>query len=72
MERAPTHKHVRDVPGFQRTDVGPSHVRTEVAESAGENRNVTWPDRDRAALLFDRPATVLGQPIDERSDTFGK
>ena len=70
MERAPTHKHVRDAPGFQRTDVGPSDVRTEVAESAEENCNVTWPDRDRAALLFDRPAALVDQPVDEGADSF--
>ena len=38
MKGAPTNKNVRNASSFQRTDVGPSHVRTEIAESAGENR----------------------------------
>ena len=72
MERAPAHKNVRDAPRFQRTDVGPSDVRAEIAEPAEENGNVTWPDRDGAALLFDRPATLVDQPGDERSDSVRK
>ena len=69
MERAPTDKDVRDAPRFQRTDVGPRDVRAEIAEPAEENCDVTWPDRDGAALLFDRPATLVDQPVDEGSDS---
>ena len=69
MERAPTHENVGDAPGFQRTDVGPRDVRPEIAEPAEENGNVTWPDRDGAAFLFDRPAALVDQPVDEGADS---
>ena len=59
MERAPTHKDVRDAPCFQRTDVGPSDVRAKIAKAAEENCDMAWPNRNGVALLFDRPATVL-------------
>src|SRR5262249_1429480 len=60
---------VRDAPCLQRTNVGSGHVRAKVAEPAEENGNMTWPDRGRAALLFDGPAAPIDYPVDDCTHT---
>ena len=53
---------------FKRADIGSRDVGTEIAESAEENRDVTRPNGDRAAVLFDRPTALVDQPSNESSD----
>jgi hypothetical protein len=59
MERAPTHKNVRNSSCFERADIRSSDVHAKIAESAEQNRNLTWSDGDRMVLLFDRPTALI-------------
>ena len=68
MKGAPTDKDVRKASRLKRADIGSRDVSTKIAEPAEENRDVTRPNGDRAAVLFDRPATLIDQPSNESSD----
>ena len=72
VKGAPTDKNVRNSSQLYRSDIGSRDIGTEIAELAEENRNVTWPNGDRPAILFDRPTTLLDQPRNESSDRLGE
>jgi hypothetical protein len=72
MERTPADKDMGYAPCLQSTDVGPCDIAAEATEATEENGNVPWPDRDGAALLFDRPAALVDQPVDEGADGAGQ
>src|SRR5271168_3528460 len=67
MKGAPADKNVRNASQLKRADIGSRDVSAKIAESAEENRDVTRPNGDRGAVLFDCPATLFDQPSNESS-----
>ena len=72
MKGAPADKNVRNASRLKRADIGSRDVSAKIAESAEENRDVTRPNGDRGAVLFDRPATLFDQPSNVNSDDLWK
>src|SRR5262249_48147172 len=65
VERTAADQDVGYAPRLKRAHVWPRNVGADIAEAAEENGDVPRPDWDRAALLFDRPAALVDQPVDE-------
>jgi hypothetical protein len=68
MEGPPTDEDVRYATSFQRTDIGPRHIGSEILETAEKKSYVPRLDRDGAALFFDGPAALVEQSIYESAD----
>ena len=68
VKRAPTDKNVGNAASFKRANIGSRNVNPKIAESAEENGDVTWSNGGRAAVLLDRPTTLIDQPGYVRPD----
>jgi hypothetical protein len=54
---------MRNAAGFQRMHVGAGDITAKIAKTAEEDGNVTRVYRPEGAILFDRPAALMNQPM---------
>ncbi len=75
MKRFRSNQQVRDLAGFQASNIIASNVFTEIGEAAKQQANVPRRNRQKLFRIFGIahfPAAFAHQPFDERHDGFGQ